>query len=347
MYLEIFKLKKFFILSLLIFFIAVFLLDVQIIWAADLSDLSDQMSRMKVSTPSNHTIEFTTPSGVGAGETITLEFPACFSMPAALDYTDMDLADDGADLDLAATCSGATWGVSVSGHIITFTSCTGTIAATSVVTIEIGTNAMHQTAGDQQIVNCDHIASNVELDIDGSMADLGTIGLGILSEDQIAVTGTLLPTLSFTLDTSALDFGLVLTSSVAGAGPNTMVLATNSPLGYTIAVRDVGNGTSAGLWNSAKNHLIPSTSGLLIAGTSEGYGGQCTKIGGSGACHANFNFTGDNVGDFARTNQVFANYGAAPPGAETFTITVKAAVVSNTPSGEYLDRLIFTATAIY
>ncbi|MFH1749432.1 MAG: hypothetical protein ABH837_00810 [bacterium] len=318
-----------------------------IVFGADLSDMSDQMSRMKALTPANHSIEFTTPSGVAVGETIDIEFPVGFSIPAGLDHTDMDLEDDGVDLDLAGTCSGATWGASKSGQIITFTSCTGTIGATSVVTVEIGTNATHQVAGDEQITNPNTGALSPQLNIDGSMSDLGIIGLGILSEDQIAVTGVLIPTLSFTLDTSPLNFGLILDSSIAGAGPNTMVLATNSPLGYTITVRDMGNGTSPGFWNSVKNHLIPSTSGLLQAGVSEGYGGQCTKVSGNGNCHANFNFAGDNVGDFTRTNQTFASFGTQPVGAETYTITVKTAITSNTPSGEYFDRLTFVATAIY
>lgn len=317
------------------------------VWAADLSDLSDVMSRMKALTPSNHSIKFTTPSGIAAGETITIEFPAGFSIPGPLDHTDMDLEDDGVDIDLAAICSGATWGASVSGQIITFTSCAGTIGATSIVTVEIGTNASHQTTGDQQITNPNTSAYSPQLNIDGSMSDLGIIGLGILSEDQIPVTGVLIPTLTFVLDTTSLNFGLILDNSIAGAGPNSMVLATNSPLGYTITVRDIGNGSSPGFWNSAKNHLIPSTSGLLQAGVAEGYGGQCTKVSGNGTCHANFAFAGDNVGDFTRTNQTFASFGAQPAGAETYTITVKTAITSNTPSGEYLDRLTFVATAIY
>ncbi|MFC1656890.1 hypothetical protein ACFL14_02955 [Patescibacteria group bacterium] len=309
--------------------------------------MSDQMSRMKALTPSNHTITFTTPSGIAVGETIEVEFPAGFSIPAGLDYTDMDLADDAVDLDLAAVCSGTTWGASKSGQIITLTSCTGAVAATSVVTIEIGTNAIYQTAGDQQITNPNTSGYSPQLNINGSMADSGIIGLDILSEDQVPVSGVLIPTLSFTFDTTPLNFGLLLGNSVAIAGPNTLVLATNSPLGYTITVRDIGNGSSAGLWNSTKNHLIPSTSGLLVAGANESYGGQCTRLSADGDCHTNFAFTGDNVGGFTRTNRVFASHGSQPAGAETYTITTKATVTSNTPSGGYLDRLTFTATAIY
>ena len=179
------------------------------------------------------------------------------------------------------------------------------------------------------------------------MTDSGGIPIDILAEDQIAVSGVLIPALTFVLDTTPLNFGLLLDSSIGGAGPNTMILTTNSPLGYTITVRDLGHGGSGGMWNTAKNHIIPSTTGLLQAGAAEGYGGQCTKISGDGTCHANFNFAGDNVGDFTTANQIFASHNTPPTGAENFTITVHAAITSNTPGGSYYDRLTFIATAIY
>ncbi len=332
---------------IIVIFLIVSIYRMPTVIGADLSDISDQMSRMKAFTTSNHTIAFTTPSGVAAGETITLEFPAGFSLPAGLNFTDMDLADDGVDIDLAAVCSGATWGASKTGQIITFTSCTGAIAATSEVIVEIGTNATYQVAGNQQITNPNTSSLSPQLNINGSMTDLGIIGLGVLSEDQIAVTGVLIPTLTFTLNTTPLNFGLILDNSIAGAGPNNMVIATNSPLGYTITVRDMGNESSPGFSNSAKGHLIPSKAGLLVAGDGEGYGGQCTKVSGAGSCHNHFNFTGDRVGKFTRGNKVFASHNAQPPAAETYTITIKTAITSNTPSGEYVDKLTFIATAIY
>jgi hypothetical protein len=315
-------------------------------FASGLSNLSDQLSRIKVSTPSNHTIKFTTFSGVGAGETVEITMPNGFSIPTSLDYTDLDLADDGVDLDLDATCSGTTWGATKSGQNIIITSCTGAIVGGSEVSVEIGTNATHQTAGDQQIINCSQTDIYPKIQIGGTMADNGEISIQIVTQDQISVTGVLIPTLSFVLNTAPLDFGLVTPSAIGGAGPNNMVLATNSPLGYTITVRDLGNGSNAGMWNSAKGHLISSTAGLLYAG-AEGYGGQCERVSGAGSCHANFNFSGNNVGSFTLTNKTFASYGAKPSGAENFLITVYMAITGNTPSGAYHDQLTFIATAIY
>jgi hypothetical protein len=323
-------------------------LGVPITRADDLIVLTDQMSRVKASVPADHSISFITPSGIGAGETLDLDFPIGFDL-SNIDFTDIDLADDGIDIDLAGGCSGATWGASVSGQILTLTSCTGVIIDGSTVSVEIGLNATWQTDGDNQITNCSLSQINEDhlIDVSGSMADSGVIPITILAEDQIAVTGLLEPTLTFTLDLGAMDFGLVLDSSVAGAGPNNLILATNSPLGYSITVRSSGNGSQPGLWNSGANHLIASSTGLLEAGVAEGYGGQCVKISGEGSCSANFDFSGDYVGDFSTSNQVFASHSSKPAGAENFTITLKAAITGDTLGGEYVDRLTFTATALY
>src|SRR3990167_10244016 len=65
----------------------------QVANAAALTDKSDTLSTIKASTVSNQTILFTTPTGVAAGETITLTLTS-FSVAAALDFEDLDLSED-------------------------------------------------------------------------------------------------------------------------------------------------------------------------------------------------------------------------------------------------------------
>ena len=49
-------------------------------FAASLTNLSDTMSRVQVSTASSHTLKFTTPSGATtSGKTIVLTFPSTFN----------------------------------------------------------------------------------------------------------------------------------------------------------------------------------------------------------------------------------------------------------------------------
>ncbi|KKL68982.1 hypothetical protein LCGC14_2119560 [marine sediment metagenome] len=64
------------------------------IQAAAITPASDTMSRLKISTLSNHTIVFTTPTGVDASsDTITVTFPAGFTI-GSVAFGDMDLSQD-------------------------------------------------------------------------------------------------------------------------------------------------------------------------------------------------------------------------------------------------------------
>src|SRR4030042_3601823 len=122
--------------------------------SASLTTISDTMSRLMISTASNHEISFVTPTGVGAGEKIKVTFSNNFASGLnSVDFLDMDLEDDGADLTLAAAPSGATWGATVSTRTIIFVSGTGIIAGGSTVKVKIGDNATQPTTGDTWIAN--------------------------------------------------------------------------------------------------------------------------------------------------------------------------------------------------
>mgnify|MGYP001583270688 FL=1 len=103
--------------------------------AGNITTVSDVMTREKTSTASNHTIQFIVPLGSSGGEEISLTFPAGFTMNS-IDYLDVDVAVSAAgscatfsDLTLAGIAAGATWGVALSGQVLTLTSASGTISA--------------------------------------------------------------------------------------------------------------------------------------------------------------------------------------------------------------------------
>ena len=98
----------------------------QLTHAAALTDLSDTMSRLKVSEGSDHTIKFTTPTGAGdTTDTITVTIPTGFAI-GSVDYTDIDLSHGvttGYETEetLAASASATEWGASFSGQVLTLT----------------------------------------------------------------------------------------------------------------------------------------------------------------------------------------------------------------------------------
>lgn len=191
--------------------------------AANLNSISDTLSDSDVSVVSDHTIQFTIPTGsagVAAGETITVTFPAGFAM-GAVDFNDIDFSINAADQTLAAVASGATWGAVVSGQVLTLTSGTGVVAASEVVEIEIGTNATFGSAGANQITN--PTAGSYELALTAGTADSGKTRVAII--DNVLVTAVVETSFDFTIT------GLATTTAVNGTSTTGSTTATAIPFG--------------------------------------------------------------------------------------------------------------------
>ncbi len=160
--------------------------------AATLTAGNDYPSTLQSSQAANHAVIFTTPSGVAENETITLSFSSSFDT-SSLTEDDIDIEDDGLDLTTATDCTGSEMAsVSVSSDVVTVTLCAGdggAIAATSVVTIELGTNATASGTGVNQITNPTS-SQTAFVTIAGTFGDRGTIALPIGGDDSIAVTAS-------------------------------------------------------------------------------------------------------------------------------------------------------------
>jgi hypothetical protein len=153
--------------------------------AANLVSVRDTLSDSDVSVASNHTIEFNmSPTGsVAAAGTITVTFPAGFNMNA-IAFEDVDLRIAGTDQTLAATASGATWGVSLSGQVLTLTSGSGTVTAGQAVEIQIGTHATFAGGtGNTQITN--PTAGSYELYITAGTQDTGRTRVAIIDNVDV------------------------------------------------------------------------------------------------------------------------------------------------------------------
>ena len=326
----------------------VFIFIPQNLNAASLTSMSDTMSRIKASTASNHTIKYTTPTGVAAGQTMTVTFPTGFTM-GSVAFGDVDVSwgpTTGAEneLTLAATASGTTWGAAVTGQVLTITSGTGTITAASKVIIEIGTNATFGVAGVNQITNQTVVQNNTDpkIVIGGTFGDTGSIATEIVADDQIPVSATVDPTITFTIVNTTLALGTLSSSSISTSSYNNLTIGTNGFGGYTISVRDIGSSSNPGLYNSPAAKLIASADATPLTVGNEGYGGQCNKVSGDGSC--SFTGTGDNVDGFLLTDQALASYGSKPSGTDTFQIRVKATISTSTDAGSYADTLTLIAT---
>jgi len=170
--------------------------------AANLTDISDTLSDSAPSVVSNHSIEFTIPSGgteLTGTDTITITFPDGAS--------DFDLSSiDAGDIDFATTTATGDYtlgsgvnevDVSTSTFAITFTLGANVVIATGTpVYVEVGDSATFGGTGNGQIVN--PTVGSYEINIetsDGSTLDTGAARVAIV--DDVDVTASVDTTFTF------------------------------------------------------------------------------------------------------------------------------------------------------
>jgi len=222
--------------------------------AVSLNHVSDLLSTTATSTVANHTITFTTPTGIAVDETMTITFPALFNMNGVA-FGDIDITDDGSDLTVAAVAGAGTWGADVSGQVLTLTNSNDTaVGAGSVMVVEIGLNATFGVAGDTQIIN-PATAGTQLIAIAGTMVDSADTRVYILSD--VLVTAEVQTIFEFevagvadteTVNGSAVDisstpeqlaFG-ILTPNASSTMAQDLRVKTNAQYGFVVTVQADG-----------------------------------------------------------------------------------------------------------
>jgi hypothetical protein len=169
-----------------------------------------------------------TPTGLAAGEIISLTFPAGFTGIGSLSAEDLDLTVNGVDQDLdAGAASGPIWNVTAAGQVIDIESGTDTIAPGQTVVIEIGLNATFASTSDSQISNPAGITS-YEIGVTVGAGDTGKTRVAIV--DEVTVTASVDTLFTFTVN-GVSDGTLVNTADTTG-GDTT---ATEIPFGKLVA----------------------------------------------------------------------------------------------------------------
>jgi hypothetical protein len=355
-----YKLKRW-ITELLVFVLifVTFGVSAQRAMALSLTSLSDNMSRLQASTAANHDIRFVTPAsgGVAAGETITLTFSADFTGISSLDFADADFAVGDSnncvtatftEQTLAATPSGATWGFATSGQVATLTSGTGTVTADRCVRFELGTNATTGTTGDTQITN-GAVDDDDTITIGGTFGDTGTIAVDIIADDQVDITATVAPAITFTISDADIEFGTLTSADDTFADnsagnateveAHTLTASTNATSGYVMYVS--GATLTAG---SDTIDAIGGTNTASAAGTEQ-FGLRFTASGGSGSVDAPYAAAGFAYNGVSSADNIASATG--PSATTTYSARYVANITATTEAGSYSTTLTYTATATF
>lgn len=241
--------------------------------AASITSASDTLSNSAPSGLSNHTIGFTTPTGMLASSTITITFPAQFSIPA-MAFDDVDVTASGTAKTVAAVASsGGVWGAYFSGQTLTLTSPTDVSQASNTAfVVKIGTNAVVGATGDAQITN-PAATTSYAINIGGSMPDSGQVRVAII--DQVTVTASVDTSLTFTVS------GVAASSSVNGSPTTTSTTTTNTSLPFgtlgvnssKVLAQDLAvttNATNGYTVTVQETGPLQSTTGAVIDGFIDG-----------------------------------------------------------------------------
>lgn len=277
--------------------------------AANVSNYSDTLSDSAPSAAANHTIAYTSTDGLADGETITVTFPSGFD-PSSITDADVDLSVDSVDQTLGATASGATWGVDVTGQVLTLTSGSETIGASTTVEIKVGDNA---AGGSNQITN-PAAEGSYQIELTSGSTDTGSTRVVILSSVQVSAAVDTIFTFSVggvasgetvngettTGGTSSttIPFG-TLDNGVATTTAQLLTVQTNAANGYVVTVQTDG--------------ALRSSTGAAIEGFVEGsYTDTPTTWSspsgtvGSPETYGHWGITSDDFNTFARSGSEFS-----------------------------------------
>lgn len=195
--------------------------------AANVTEFSNTLSDSAPGVGANHSITFTTPTGIVNGETVTIDFSdGPFTGIGSITVADIDVYDGLTLLGTAADCTSAETSATFTGDLLTITFCSGngaSIAANGTTTILIGENA----GGTNQLVNPASV---------GSYAIALTAGTQDVGETRIAIVAPVLVTAAVdTIFTFTVDGLSPANGDVNQAPINGTSTATTIPFGTLVA----------------------------------------------------------------------------------------------------------------
>ena len=244
----------------------------QVAHAAGLTTLSDTMTNLNTSGSTSNDILFTVPVTTGSGfplsGTITLTFASSTGTAPALASSiantaiaikvatnSQTIASGSASAGVPVAATTTAWGFArTSATVLTLTapSTTATglpVSAGTAVTFEV---MLGTAAGGTNILTHGGTANTETLAVATSAGDSGTIAMPIVANDQVVVTATVSPTISFNLTaggsgaggtaTNAVDFGALSSSAVRYA---TAGAASGGTTSLTTPALDLSVGTNA------------------------------------------------------------------------------------------------------
>ncbi len=282
--------------------------------AANVISFSNTLSDSEPGVVSNHTLSFVTPTGLVAGNSISIDFgTAIFGNIDSLDEGDVDLNIAGVEKTLAASASGATWGVSAAGSVVTITSGTDVIGTNATVTIEIGTNATTGGTGVHRILNPAVGSYEIIVDLEGS--DTGATRVAIVN--VVTVTAAVETIFNFTVTGVNADQGVNTATTTSTSTPTAIpfgILALDTPATAAQDLQVSTNAANGFVVTVQTDHQLLSATGADIDGFADGAyttspiaWASPTKAIGNENTYGHWGLTSDDTGYFGSAEYASAS----------------------------------------
>ncbi len=232
--------------------------------AVNLTDVKDTLSDSAPGQPSNHSIQFVSPTGVANTEDIVI------------DFTDFGLSYIGEeDIDLVVNGSNVTnanWSVATTSNTVTISIDTGSIAADATTTVLIGLHATNEGSPNSRISN-PAAEGSYPIGITAGTQDEGEARVVILT--PVTITATVNTIFEFEVDgvnaggtvngetitgvtgSTSIPFGILEAGAPnATTSAQLLTVRTNAANGYVVTVE--------------VDQPLQSTTGAIIDGFDDG-----------------------------------------------------------------------------
>ncbi len=317
------------------------LIQFSLVYAGTFADLHDKMNRMKQSLASgvSHTVVFTTAGAVAGGpgnNVVKIDFPGAddtlWCRTAGALTAAACTEDSATELPgtLAATCSQTNDQIEITGVNNLAATTKYCVTITDTGTGDLGTPTTATTG--LIIVTTNNTTTDV---------DSGTLAVDIVTNEQVVVSATVEPSITFTLGANTANLGTLSTGAINTAS-SSIQTGTNASSGFSTTVYEDNN------LRIDASHDIDDVTGDVDLGSEE-YGmsttdsGQTIETDTEGNCNTSPNPKVATA--ITATAQTVA--GATGPVDETNSFCLAASISSTTTAGAYSHTLTFVTTGLF
>ncbi len=324
------------IISVLILSSALLPMQLKIIKAAGLTNVTVAPVSQNQSTATNIVVTFTPNTAITNGTILEVTYDTAFTGGAALTNADVSVA--------GTNISASTESNFVAGYFKSVLTTTGSVTTTVTITIGGGNQlTTPSSAGNYSwAVSADIGGGGTTYDIGAGLAYISSISI---KENQVNVTSIVPPAISLDLDQSGSNTKLVdpNTCTLGVLALNTVktcsydvAVGTNNTAGATVKVTS-NNGLTNGTYTFTGTGGSPA-----VAGT-EGYGFWVASAGSVFTASGSYGTQSQNVPTTVQTFATSSATSSATTIGEHLGVTHEAAMSTSTATGVYSHIVSYTA----